>query len=141
MLTSILTYIFLGVAILLALKFVHKLYPISPLKAGSIVKIYLNWFYNRTATISHNISGGVVIYDKVQLPIHYRGRFYAVGHLDDGNKIIIVRSVKLAYLAYFAEIVRKIVGTPAYEDPTIETTTPDDSNTEQSAEQEVPHGQ
>lgn len=122
MTTNILIITVVCIAILIGLRFIHKIYPIQQMACGNKVKIYLNGFYNRTATISRNLPGGIVIYDKIMLPVHYRGRFYTIGYMDDGNKVMVVRSVGMAYLAFFAEIARKISNTPEFSDSTVELT-------------------
>lgn len=110
----------LCVAIIIAMRFAYLLYPIRTMLLGTKVNVYINGFYNRTVTISHNLPGGIVILDKIMVPVHYRGRFYTVGYMDDGNRVMITHNTRLAYLACIAEFIRKIVGTPAYNDPTIE---------------------
>ena len=124
------------IVILIALRFVYRIYPECPLKVGEQVNIYIDNRYNRTATISHNLSGVVVIYDKLNLPVHYRGRFYALGYTDDGHTLMFVGRKRLYFLARLAELIRKIAGTPEYQDPTIETNTEAGITEQEPAEKE-----
>lgn len=53
--------------------------------------IFLDDEYNRSATISSVTKSKIVIYDKLPLPLTYRGKFYAVGEdAADGGKFIYV---------------------------------------------------
>ena len=120
MITSLIIFILGLIAFLIALKFAHYLYPADNMPAGRKVDIYLDNVYNRTATISHNFNGGLIIYDTLSLPINYRGKFYAVGQTNDGHTLMFIGRKKLYFLAHIAELIRKIVNTPEFKDPTIE---------------------
>lgn len=106
--------------VILVFKFSYLLYPVVPLKPGEKVVVFMDRSYNRTATISKNIVDGVVIYDKMLLPVNYRGTFYAVGYTDDRHKLIYVTHRRYIYLALYAELERKLFGCKGYDDPTIE---------------------
>lgn len=130
MVIKLLTITMLCVAIIISMRFVHLLYPIRNMLLGSKVNVYINGFFNRRVTVSHNLPGGVVILDKIMIPVHFRGRFYTVGYMDDGNKVLITHKTWMAYLAHVAEIIRKVVDTPEYDDPTIENTIDSKEDTE-----------
>jgi len=108
-----------------ALKYSYLVYPVIPLKPGEKVCVFMDNKYNRTATISKNMVAGVVIYDRFMLPINYRGKFYAVGYLDGGHKLIYITKKRYIILAIYAELARKFIGCPDYEDPTVEQTLAD----------------
>lgn len=107
------------------IKFSYLVYPVIPLKPGEKVCVFMDNKYNRTATIYKNLVDGVVIYQKFMLPINYRGKFYAVGYLDGRHKLIYITKKRYIILAIYAELARKLIGCPDYEDPTIEQTLDD----------------
>jgi hypothetical protein len=114
---TIAIYIIIALVVLLvALRFVHKTYPLDPVKVGKKVNIYQDNAYNRTATVTGLFRDRVVIYDVLPLPIHYRGRFYSVGYTSDGFSLIFISRKKLFFLARLTELIRKIVSTPEYQD-------------------------
>lgn len=57
---------------------VVRFFPRSYAKQGDKIHIYLNGDYNRTATVCQVASNRFYIYDKVPIPIGYRGRFFSV---------------------------------------------------------------
>lgn len=103
------------VALLVAMRFAHKLYPLDPLAEGKKVHIYQDGRYNRTATITGLTSGKLVIYDVLPLPIHYRGKFYSVGYTSDGFSLMFIGRKRLFFLAKLAELIRKIANTPEHQ--------------------------
>jgi hypothetical protein len=108
--------------VLILLKLSYLFYPVAPMQPGKKIAVFMDNKYNRTATICKNLVAGVVIYDRIMLPVHYRNKFYAVGYLEDGHKLLYITNRKLFWLAYLAEIERKYMGCPDYNDPTIEDT-------------------
>lgn len=104
------------IIVLVALRLVHKAYPLDPVSVGQKISIYQDNAYNRTATVTGLFRDRVVIYDILPLPVHYRGRFYSVGYTSDGYSLIFIGRKRLFFLARMAELIRKIVGTPAYQD-------------------------
>lgn len=53
--------------------------PKDNMRQGDVIHIYLNNEYNRSATISKVEGSSIVIYDRLPLPMSYRGKFYAAG--------------------------------------------------------------
>ena len=125
MMIKILILLILTALIWAVLKYSYLVYPVISLKPGEKVCVYMDNKYNRTATIYKNLVDGVVIYQKFMLPINYRGKFYAVGYLDDGHKLLYITQKKYIIMALYAELARKLMGCPDYEDPTIEQTLAD----------------
>lgn len=88
---------------------INLLFPKKPLKSGDKVAVYLNGEYNRTATITRVVADGLYIYDKVRLPIGFRGRFYGMGvDTSDGSRFVYLACRKHFRLVRLAEYVRKI---------------------------------
>lgn len=116
MITSIVILSFSLIAVWILLRFTHKLYPEKPLKAGDSVDIFMDGRYNRTAVISNIHPGYIVIYDKLPLPVCFRGKFYSVGYMNDGHSLMFIGRKRLYFLARMAELIRKIAGTPEYQD-------------------------
>ena len=112
--------ILLLLVVVAAMRFSYLVYPVAPIKVGESIAVFMDNSYNRTATVSENLRDGVVIYKTMFLPVHYRGRFYAVGYTEDAHKLIYTTKRKYMLLIRYAEAVRKLVGCPEYEDPTIE---------------------
>lgn len=88
----------------------NKLFPKDPIHKGDKVNIFLNERYNRTATITNITSDKVFIYDRIGLPVDYRGRFYATGtDTNDGSKIVYIKYNSRRYkFVRIAEIIRKV---------------------------------
>ena len=76
---SLLLVLFLVAFYYFAGYFVNKCMPKIYLKQGDVMYIFLDDEYNRSATISSVTKSKIVIYDKLPLPLTYRGKFYAVG--------------------------------------------------------------
>lgn len=93
-------------ALFMAIKLSPYFYPVATLKQGGNVVIYMDGSYNRTATISKQYSHGFDIYGQLLLPIDYIGKFYAVGYLEDGHKLIYTTNKKHGWIARYAEFVR-----------------------------------
>lgn len=107
------------------LKCSHLVYPVITFEPGKKVFVFMDNKFNRTATITKNMAAGVIIYEQFMLPINYRGKFYAVGYLDGRHKLIYITKKRYIILAIYAELARKLIGCPDYEDPTIEQTLAD----------------
>ncbi len=107
------------------LKCSHLVYPVITFEPGKKVFVFMDNKFNRTATISKNMAAGVIIYDQFMLPINYRGKFYAIGYLDGGHKLIYTTKRSHIILAVYAEFARKLIGCQDYEDPTVEQTLAD----------------
>lgn len=116
-------------AILIAMRFVHKIYPLDPVEKGKKVNIYQDNVYNRTATVTGLCRDRLVIYDTLPLPVHYRGKFYSVGYTSDGFTFLFLGRKRFYFLARMAELIRKIVRTPEYMD-----NIPDNATTETQKE-------
>ena len=107
----------LGIIVFLALPYlwgcvgraIRLVFPRENAQKGDKVAIYLNGRYNRTATLSNVEADCVYIYDKVKLPLDYRGKFYGVGYdPEDGSRLVYVTKRKHYRLVRVAEIVRKV---------------------------------
>jgi hypothetical protein len=113
-----LNFLIIGVSLIfifIAMMFAHRFYPEKPLEVGTEVNVYWNGRYNRTATITHDLPKEIVLYDCISFPVHYRGKFYAVGYTQDSQKLMYVGRRRLFILACIAEFIRKIVDTPEYD--------------------------
>lgn len=108
--------ILLLAAFWIAIKFAYKLYPDEPLKDGGNVNIYIDGRYNRNAMISQITPDYIIIYNKLPLPVCFRGKFYSVGYMNDGHSLMFLGRKRLFFLAHVAELIRKIAGTPEYQD-------------------------
>lgn len=85
------------------------LFPVERLKKGDKVDVFLDGKYNRTATITGVTSGSMLIYDRLPLPVDYRGTFYATGvDQNDGSKLVYVKNRKHFKLVRAAELVKKV---------------------------------
>lgn len=86
-----------------------RLFPSAPLKAGDKAHVYLNGDYNRAAIISRVSDNKLYLYDgRLDLPVDYRGRFYAVGvDQEDGSRLVYLGHRKHFRLVRAAELVRK----------------------------------
>jgi hypothetical protein len=58
------------------------------------------------------------LYGKFPVPLHYRGKFYAVGKMSDGHTLMYLGKRRLYILMRFVELFRKIARTPEYLDNT-----------------------
>ena len=74
---------------------------------GEKVSIFLNGVYNRDATITGIGQEKVVIYERLPLPVAYRGKFYAVGCDRDGIELWYMADKRLYWLVPYAERIRK----------------------------------
>lgn len=84
------------------------LLPQATLQKGDKAVIFLNGRYNRTATISSIEVDSVCIYDKVKLPLDYRGRFYGCAiDTNDGSRIVFLKYRRHYRLVRLAEYIRK----------------------------------
>ena len=89
------------------------LFPVERLKKGDKVDVFLNGKHNRTATITGITSSSLLIYDRLPLPVDYRGTFYATGvDQNDGSKLVYVKNRKHFKLVRAAELVKKIFSVP-----------------------------
>lgn len=70
------------------------LFPRSYAKEGDKIHIYINGSYNRTATINKIASDRFYIYEKVKIPVGYRGRFFAITR-EDNVKLVYIKNRKL----------------------------------------------
>ena len=104
------------------------LFPVERLKNGDKVDVFLDGKYNRTATITGVTSGSMLIYDRLPLPVDYRGTFYATGvDQNDGSKLVYVKTRKHYKLVRAAELVQKVFNVlddaenlvPVTEDPLV----------------------
>lgn len=84
------------------------LFPESYMDKGDKVHIYINGAYNRTATINVVLGTYFVIYGCVEIPIQYRGQFYAIAG-DDDNTFIYVKDKRYLKFVGLAEMVRKML--------------------------------
>lgn len=89
----------------------NKLFPHVPMQKGDKADIFINGKYNRTATISNVVVDGVYVYEKLKLPLSYRGRFYAIGvDAVDNSTLIYILHGKHRCFRYIrlAEFIRKV---------------------------------
>lgn len=119
--TSIVIIVGVLVVTLFAMFVVYRVYPIDILAKDVEVNIYLDGKYNRTATITDVRRAFLTVYERLPLPIDYRGKFYATGRMSDGHTLMFLRRKKLYFLMRFAELIRKLVHTPEYQEQLLET--------------------
>lgn len=118
---------------------VNKWMPADNMKQGDVMYIYLNNEYNRKATISKVEENRVFIYDKLPLPLSYRGKFYAVGvDVSDNSRFLYMRKRRYIIPCRIVERFRKSIGLDQYLDnlPVSEVEETED-NEEKEAEDEV----
>lgn len=97
--------------------FVNEWMPADNMKKGDVMHIYLNNEYNRKATISKVEENRIIIYDKLPLPLSYRGKFYAVGvDMSDNTRFIYVRKRRYIIPCRIVERFRKSIGLDQYLD-------------------------
>lgn len=85
------------------------LFPVERLKKGDKVDVFLNGKHNRTATITGITSSSLLIYDRLPLPVDYRGTFYATGvDQNDGSKLVYVKNRKHFKFVRAADLVKKV---------------------------------
>lgn len=87
---------------------VNRVFPKTPIIKGDKVEIFLNGSYNRLVTITGVTADKLYVYDgRLDLPIDYRGRFYAIGvDTTDGSRLVYVKCRKYFRYVRAAEIVR-----------------------------------
>lgn len=103
----------LAIIALLVLRFMYgdpiaEVFPEKPIQKGDMVHIFLNGKFNRSATITKVTSDHLFIYEKLCLPIDFRGKFYAVGKFSDGSRIVYVGNRNHFKNVRLAEICRKL---------------------------------
>lgn len=97
--------------------FVNEWMPADNMKKGDVMHIYLNNEYNRKATISKVEENRIIIYDKLPLPLSYRGKFYAVGvDMSDNTRFIYVRKRRYIIPCRIVERFRISIGLDQYLD-------------------------
>lgn len=69
----------------------------------------------RTVLNGESGSNAADLHNKFPLPLHYRGKFYAVGRMTDGHKVMFLGKRKLYLLMRFVEAFRKIARIPEFE--------------------------
>ena len=119
--------------------FVNKWMPADNMKKGDVMHIYLNNEYNRSATISKVEESRLFIYDKLPLPLSYRGKFYAVGvDVSDNSRFLYMKKRIYIIPCRIVERFRKSIGLDQYLDnlPVSEVEETED-NEEKEAEDEV----
>lgn len=84
------------------------LFPITYPVSGDQVEIFINGTRNRRATVTACCFDFIVLYDAIQCPVDYRGRFYAIGEDLDGNSIVYVDTLEHYRLVRRAELIRKV---------------------------------
>lgn len=109
------------VVILVTMFMIYRVYPVDVLAKDVEVNIYLDGKYNRTATITDVRRDFLTVYERLPLPIHYRGKFYATGRMSDGHTLMFLGRKKFYFLMRFAELIRKLVHTPEYQEQLLET--------------------
>lgn len=117
--------------------FVNKWMPADNMKKGDVMHIYLNNEYNRSATISKVEANRLFIYDKLPLPISYRGKFYAVGvDVADNSRFLYMRKRMYIIPCRIIERFRKSVGLDQYMD-NLPISEPEEEDKEESEETEA----
>lgn len=97
--------------------FVNKWMPADNMKKGDVMHIYLNNEYNRSATISKVEESRLFIYDKLPLPLSYRGKFYAVGvDVSDNSRFLYMKKRIYIIPCRIVERFRKSIGLDQYLD-------------------------
>lgn len=97
--------------------FVNKWMPADNMKQGDVMYIYLNNEYNRKATISKVEENRLFIYDKLPLPLSYRGKFYAVGvDVSDNSRFLYMKKRIYIIPCRIVERFRKSIGLDQYLD-------------------------
>ena len=105
----ILLWIFCGLREIVG-EFVIKIFPKNPLRKSDKMDVFVNGKYNRTATISKVKVDGMLIYNTLELPVDYRGRFYAKGvDITDGSKFVYVKNRKHFKFVKVAELLRRLL--------------------------------
>lgn len=118
MTTTILITASILIGFLLIMHYANLFLPKDPVKPGKEAHIYLDGRYNRTATINRIEGDCIYLYGKFPVPLHYRGKFYAVGKMSDGHTLMYLGKRRLYILMRFVELFRKIARTPEYLDNT-----------------------
>lgn len=118
MTTTILITASILIGFLLIMHYANLFLPKDPVKPGKEAHIYLDGRYNRTATINRIEGDCTYLYGKFPVPLHYRGKFYAVGKMSDGHTLMYLGKRRLYILMRFVELFRKIARTPEYLDNT-----------------------
>lgn len=95
--------------------FANLFLPYDPITPGKSITVYLDGKFNRVATITSIENGCIYVYDKLPLPLHYRGKFYAVGRMTDGHKVMFLGKRRFYLLMRFVEAFRKIARIPEFE--------------------------
>lgn len=120
MTTTILITASILIGFLLIMHYANLFLPKDPVKPGKEAHIYLDGRYNRIATINRIEGDCIYLYGKFPVPLHYRGKFYAVGKMSDGHTLMYLGKRRLYTLMRFVELFRKIARTPEYLDNTPE---------------------
>ena len=85
-----------------------KLFPSDYMRVGDKIDVFMDGAYNRTATITGIDQDHIIIYGTLQLPIEFRGRFYATGvDQTDGTRLVYVKTRKYFKFVRAAELVRE----------------------------------
>lgn len=116
MTTTILITASILIGFWLIMHYANLFLPKDPVRSGKEVHIYLDGRYNRTATINRIEGDCIYLYGKFPVPLHYRGKFYAVGKMSDGHTLMYLGKRKLYILMRFVELFRKIACIPEYLD-------------------------
>lgn len=113
--------------------YIRHISPIDIIRKGRCTRVYVDGKFNREATITSITPAYLTVYDKLPLPIHYRGRFYATGRMSDGHTIMFLGKRKLYILMRFVEFIRIISRIPEFTDQM----PVEDSDKKQQPEEEV----
>lgn len=119
--TSIVIIVGVLIGVLFAMFMVYRVYPVDILAKDVEVNIYIDGKFNRTATITDVRRTFLTVYERLPLPIDYRGKFYATGRMSDGHTLMFLGRKKFYFLMRFAELIRKLVHTPEYQGQLLET--------------------
>ena len=85
------------------------LFPVDYMRVGDKIDIFIDGKYNRTATISEVNQGSIVIYERLSIPVGFKGSFYATGYDQiDGNKLVYIKTRKHYKFVRAAELVRTL---------------------------------
>lgn len=95
--------------------FLNRWMPKDNMRQGNVIHIYLDNEYNRSATISKVEESRIVIYDRLPLPLSYRGKFYATG-IDptDNSQYLYMRKRRYIIPCRIIERFRKRFGLDQY---------------------------
>ena len=92
--------------LLLGLECAYLYCPIAPLAPGNAISVFIDYKFNRKTIYERESVFGIVVYDRVIFPSSYMNRFYSVGYLRNGEKVICTTVPKMIKLIRCFEFIR-----------------------------------